>query len=132
MDLIHTRYELESGVATVTLHRPNKINALTGTMRKELIKIFAEADRDDMVRVVVVTGAGEAFCAGADLSHGGSTFDQHKKDGREVKINEHRDGGGQISLAVFNCRKPVIAAINGTRSGCGYYDDSANGYTDRG
>ena len=119
MDFTQTRYELDSGIATVTLHRPNKMNALTGTMREELIKIFAEADRDDMVRVVVVTGAGEAFCAGADLSHGGSTFDQSKKDGREIKISEHRDGAGQISLAIFNCRKPVIAAINGHAVGAG-------------
>ena len=119
MDLTQTRYELESGVAIVTLHRSSKMNALTGTMREELIKIFEAADRDDMVRVVVVTGSGEAFCAGADLAHGGSTFDQYKKDGREVKISEHRDGGGQISLAIFNCRKPVIAAINGHAVGVG-------------
>jgi len=119
MDLTQIRYELDSGVATVTLNRPNKMNALTGTMREELIKIFAEADRDDMVRVVVVTGSGESFCAGADLSYGGSTFDQSKKDSREVKISEHRDGGGQISLAIFNCRKPVIAAINGHAVGVG-------------
>ena len=119
MDLTETRYELDKGVALVMLHRPNKMNAMTGIMREELIKIFNEADRDDMVRVVVVTGSGEAFCAGADLSHGGSTFDQYKKDGREVKISEHRDGGGQISLAIFRCRKPVIAAINGHAVGIG-------------
>jgi len=119
MDLTQTRYELNKGVAIVTLHRPSKMNALTGIMREELIKVFEEADRDDMVRVVVVTGSGEAFCAGADLSHGGSTFDQYKKDGRDVKISEHRDGGGQISLAIFKCRKPVIAAINGHAVGIG-------------
>lgn len=119
MDLNYTRYEVDSGVATVTLHRPNKMNALTGTMREELIRIFAEADRDDTVRVIVVTGAGKAFCAGADLSSGGSTFDQSKKNGRKVTIIEHRDGGGQISLAIFSCRKPVIAAINGHAVGVG-------------
>ncbi|MFO8165409.1 MAG: enoyl-CoA hydratase-related protein [Desulfatiglandales bacterium] len=119
MNLTQIRYELDSGVATITLHRPNKLNAVTERMRDELIKIFAEANRDDMVRVVVVTGAGEAFCAGADLSHGGSTFDEIKKDGRNVTISEHRDGGGQISLAIFNCRKPVIAAINGHAVGVG-------------
>lgn len=119
MDLNYTRYEVDSGVATVTLHRPNKMNALTGAMREELIRIFAEADRDDTVRVVVVTGAGKAFCAGADLSSGGSTFDQSKKNGRKVTIIEHRDGGGQISLAIFSCRKPVIAAINGHAVGVG-------------
>ena len=119
MDLTQIRYDLDRDVATVTLHRHNKMNAMTGIMREELIKIFEETDRDDKVRVVVVTGAGEAFCAGADLSYGGSTFDQHKKDGREVKISEHRDGGGQISLAIFKCRKPVIAAINGHAVGIG-------------
>ena len=119
MDLNYTRYEVDSGVATVTLHRPNKMNALTGTMREELIRIFAEADRDDTVRVIVVTGAGKAFCAGADLSSGGSTFDQSKKNGRKVASIEHRDGGGQISLAIFSCRKPVIAAINGHAVGVG-------------
>jgi len=81
MKLTQIRYELDSGVATITLHRPNKLNAVTERMRDELIKIFAEANRDDMVRVVVVTGAGEAFCAGADLSHGGSTFDEIKRMG---------------------------------------------------
>ena len=119
MDLTHTQYEVDSGVAKVTLHRPDKMNALTGTMRKELIEIFSEADRADTVRVVVVTGAGKAFCAGADLSSGGSTFDQSKKDGRKVTISDHRDGGGQISLAIFGCRKPVIAAINGHAVGVG-------------
>ncbi len=119
MDLTHTQYEVDSGVAKVTLQRPDKMNALTGTMRKELIEIFSEADRADTVRVVVVTGAGKAFCAGADLSSGGSTFDQSKKDGRNVTISDHRDGGGQISLAIFGCRKPVIAAINGHAVGVG-------------
>lgn len=119
MDLIHTQYEVDKGVAKVTLHRPDRMNALTSTMRKELIEIFSEADHDDTVRVVLVTGAGKAFCAGADLSSGGSTFDQSKKDGRKTTISEHRDGGGQISLAIFNCRKPVIAAINGHAVGVG-------------
>lgn len=119
MDLTQTRYELDSNVAIVTLNRPSELNAVTETMRDELIAIFEEADRDDMVRAVVVTGSGEAFCAGADLSHGGSTFDQYAKDGREAKISEHRDGGGRISLAVFNCRKPVIAGINGHAVGVG-------------
>ena len=91
MDLTQTRYELDSGVAIVTLHRQNKMNAVTGKMVEELIKIFEEADRDDMFRVVVVTGAGDAFCAGADLSYGGSAFDQSKKGGRKVNISEHRD-----------------------------------------
>jgi enoyl-CoA hydratase/carnithine racemase len=72
MDLTHTRYEVENGVARITLHRPDMMNAITETMRNELIEIFSEADPDDAVQVIVVTGAGEAFCAGADLSSGGS------------------------------------------------------------
>jgi enoyl-CoA hydratase/carnithine racemase len=119
MELTQTRYEIEKGVATVTLDRPDKMNALTMTMRKELIQIFGAADQDDSVRVVVVTGAGKAFCAGADLSGGGATFDRNAQEGRKVSIAEHRDGGGQISLAVFRCRKPVIGAINGHAVGVG-------------
>ncbi|MEW6665060.1 MAG: crotonase/enoyl-CoA hydratase family protein [Thermodesulfobacteriota bacterium] len=119
MELTQTRYEIEKGIATVTLDRPDKMNALTQTMRKELIEIFGAADQDDSVRVVVVTGAGKAFCAGADLSSGGSAFDRTVQEGRKVSISEHRDGGGQISLAVFRCRKPVIAAINGHAVGVG-------------
>lgn len=119
MDLTQTRYEIDKGIATVTLYRPEKMNALTQTMRKELIEIFTAADQDDSVRTVVVTGAGKAFCAGADLSSGGSAFDRAVQEGREVSVSEHRDGGGQISLAVFKCRKPVIAAINGHAVGVG-------------
>jgi enoyl-CoA hydratase/carnithine racemase len=119
MELTQTRYEIERGVATITLYRPDQLNALTQTMRKELIEIFMEADQDDSVRVVVVKGAGKAFCAGADLSSGGSAFDLTVQEGRKVPIGEHRDGGGQISLAIFRCRKPVIAAINGHAVGVG-------------
>jgi len=119
MNLTQTKYEIEKGVATVTLHRPEQMNALTQTMRKELVEIFAAADQDDSVRVVVVKGAGKAFCAGADLSSGGSAFDRAVQEGRKVGIAEHRDGGGQISLAIFRCRKPVIAAINGHAVGVG-------------
>jgi len=119
MELTQTRYEIEKGVATVTLCRPDKLNALTQTMRKELIEIFMAADENDSVRVVVVKGAGKAFCAGADLSSGGSAFNRTVQEGRKVPIGEHRDGGGQIALAIFRCRKPVIAAINGHAVGVG-------------
>jgi enoyl-CoA hydratase/carnithine racemase len=119
MELTQTRYEVESGVAVVTLSRPDKMNAFTPIMRKELIGIFTQADRDDAVRVVVVTGAGKAFCAGADLSTGGSTFDLSEEQGRKIAISEYRDGGGQTTLAIFRCRKPVIAAINGHAVGIG-------------
>jgi len=115
MELTETRYEIDKGIATITLYRPDRMNAFTPTIRKELIELFAEADRDDAVRVVVVTGAGSAFCAGADLSAGGSTFDRSEK----ATISEYRDGGGQVALAIFRCRKPVIGAINGHAVGVG-------------
>jgi len=95
------------------------LNAFTHTMRKELVEIFAAADQDDSVRAVVVTGAGKAFCAGADLSIGASAFDRKVQEGQKVSIGEHRDGGGQVALAIFRCRKPVIAAINGHAVGVG-------------
>ncbi len=119
MNLTQTRYEIDNGVATVTLYHPEKMNAITPTMRKELIEIFSKVDQDDTVRAVVVTGTGKAFCAGADLSSGGLTFDWNVREGRTIPISEHRDGAGQISLAIFRCRKPVIAAINGHAVGAG-------------
>ncbi len=119
MNLTQTRYEIKDGIAVVTLSRPDKMNAFTLIMRKELIRIISEADQDDSVRVIVVTGEGRAFCAGADLSPGSSTFDQSVQHGRQVSLNEHRDGGGQVTLAVLRCRKPVIAAINGHAVGVG-------------
>ena len=119
MDLTQTQYRIENSIAIVTLNRPDEMNAVTPTMRKELINAFQEADRDNSVRVVVVTGAGKAFCAGADLSSGGSTFDYSEKHGRRASISEHRDGAGQISLSILSCRKPVVAAINGHAVGMG-------------
>ena len=115
MELSQTRYEINESIATITLNRPDRMNAFTPIMRKELVTLLGEADLDDTVRVVVVTGAGKAFCAGADLSGGGSTFDRSGLTG----MGDHRDGGGQVSLAIFNCRKPVIAAINGHAVGIG-------------
>ena len=115
MDLIQTRYEIDRGIATITLHRPDSMNAFTPVMRDELITLFAEADLDDAVRVVVVTGTGKAFCAGADLSGGSSTFDTSEKS----TIGNHRDGGGRVALTIHKCRKPVIGAINGHAVGIG-------------
>jgi enoyl-CoA hydratase/carnithine racemase len=112
------RYELADGVATVTLDRPHALNALTTTMLDELTEAIEQADADDGVRVVIVTGAGRAFCAGADLSAGGRTFDGAAR-GRPAAAEEHRDGGGTFTLRVFNSRKPVIAAINGPAVGFG-------------
>jgi enoyl-CoA hydratase/carnithine racemase len=117
-DLQQTRYAVEDGVALVTLARPDHMNAFTVRMMRELLAIFEAADRDDGVRAVVVTGEGRAFCAGADLGAGASTFDAAKA-GHLVGVGGHRDGGGQVALAIFSCRKPVIAAINGAAVGVG-------------
>ena len=108
-------YEAGEGVLTITLHRPEKLNAFTPTMMRELIDAFDRADADDGVRAVIVTGAGRAFCAGADLSGGGGTFDNTARDTLET----HRDGGGLVALRIFESRKPVIAAINGPAVGVG-------------
>ena len=119
MNLSQTLYEIKDGLALITLNRPDHLNAFTPVMREEFIRIIEEADQDDAVRVIVVTGAGKAFCAGADLSSGGSTFDRTDQEGRPISISRHRDGGGRTVLAIFNCRKPVIAAINGPAVGVG-------------
>ncbi len=106
--------DLQNKVLTVTLNRPDRLNAYTGVMRDELVQLFESADRDDGIRVVVVTGAGRAFCAGADLGGGGGTFDH-----ANVRLADYRDGGGRVALSIFRCRKPVIAAINGAAVGVG-------------
>src|SRR3954447_5356636 len=114
MDYETIRYEVENHVLTITLHRPDRLNAFTPTMGEELIDAFGQASADDEVRVVVVTGAGRGFCAGADLgARGGSTFDY------EGAGAGHRDRGGRVSLAVFESLKPVIVAFNGPAVGVG-------------
>jgi enoyl-CoA hydratase/carnithine racemase len=110
-------FDVTDGVATITLHRPEKLNAFTVTMMKELIAAFDLTDGDDAVRAVIVTGAGRAFCAGADVSGGGQTFDYESQGEREIR--EFRDGGGLVSLRIFESRKPVIAAFNGPAVGVG-------------
>jgi enoyl-CoA hydratase/carnithine racemase len=117
MDSQEILYDVAGRVATITLNRPQKLNAFTRRMRDELIDAFARADADDGVRAVIVTGAGRAFCAGADLSGGGATFDYAKRD--DAGQEDHRDGGGRVSLSIFAMKKPVIAAINGPAVGVG-------------
>jgi enoyl-CoA hydratase/carnithine racemase len=107
-------YEVAEGVCTVTLNRPDKLNALTGRMLGELLEALEAADADDAVRAVIVTGAGRAFCAGADLSQGGRTFDRGS-----VAAEAHRDGGGTFALRAYDMKKPLIAAINGPAVGFG-------------
>ncbi|SOZ40182.1 crotonase/enoyl-CoA hydratase family protein [Cupriavidus neocaledonicus] len=112
------RYAVEDGVATITLHRPDQLNAFTAQMMHELIAAFDATDADDNVRAVIVTGSGRAFCAGADLSGGSSTFDFEKRYGASPDT-AHRDGGGRVSLRIFRSLKPVIAAVNGAAVGVG-------------
>jgi enoyl-CoA hydratase/carnithine racemase len=116
MEFTEIRYELVDQVLTITLDRPQRLNAYTQMMQRELIEAFDRADADDDVRAVVVTGAGRGFCAGADLEAGGSTFDwRERQTGDEIP----RDGGGRLALRIFECTKPVIAAINGPAVGVG-------------
>ena len=116
-------YRVEDGIATVTLNRPDKLNAFTARMRDELIAVFDETDADDAVRAVIVTGAGRAFCAGADLSSGGQTFDyaarQEAARDENLVHGVYRDGGGMTTLRIFRSLKPVIGAINGAAVGIG-------------
>ncbi|MGH2852883.1 MAG: crotonase/enoyl-CoA hydratase family protein [Solirubrobacteraceae bacterium] len=116
MDFEEIRYELADRVLTITLNRPERLNAFTPTMGRELIEAFDRADADDDVRAIIVTGAGRGFCAGADLAAGGATFDwRDRAEGDQIP----RDGGGQVTLRIFDSLKPVIAAINGPAVGVG-------------
>jgi enoyl-CoA hydratase/carnithine racemase len=116
MEFEEIRYEVADGVLVITLNRPDRLNAFTGTMGRELIAAFDRADADDDVRAVIVTGAGRGFCAGADLGGGGQTFDSGEfRDDGEVP----RDLGGEVSLRIYASTKPVIAAINGPAVGVG-------------
>jgi enoyl-CoA hydratase/carnithine racemase len=116
-------YALDDGIATITLNRPDKLNAFTAHMMVDMINAFDETDGDDKVKAVIVTGAGRAFCAGADLSGGANTFDRNQPQAlerEEGKVGEiYRDGGGRVTLRIYESLKPVIAAVNGPAVGVG-------------
>ena len=119
MTFEHTRYDVADKIATITLHRPDRMNAFTGRMAVELIEAFDRADADDDVRAVIVTGAGRAFCAGADLGGGGDTWGQTSKFVAAETERYPGDGGGRVTRRIFDAKKPVIAAINGPAVGVG-------------
>jgi len=126
-------YDVADGILTITLNRPDRLNAFTDRMMTELVDAFDRADADDAVRAVIVTGAGRAFCAGADLAAGGKTFDYAARDDRpdrqgapvtddgEIDWSHQavRDSGGRLTLRIYECLKPVIAAVNGPAVGIG-------------
>jgi enoyl-CoA hydratase/carnithine racemase len=116
MEFEQIRAEVTDRVLTITLNRPDRLNAWTATMGRELIEAFDRADADDEVRVIVVTGEGRGFCAGADLAGGGETFDYRARGNTDPVP---RDNGGVFTLRVFESTKPVIAAINGPAVGVG-------------
>jgi enoyl-CoA hydratase/carnithine racemase len=112
-------YEVSDQIATITLHRPDKMNAFTGTMMHELLTALDRTDADDDVRAVIFTGSGDrAFCAGADLSGGERTFSRGGSD-IQANVGVPRDGGGMVSLRIFESKKPVIGAFNGAAVGVG-------------
>jgi enoyl-CoA hydratase/carnithine racemase len=110
-------YQVVDRVAIITLDRPEHLNAFTYRMHEELLDALDRVDRDDDVRAVVVTGRGQAFCAGADLSAGGSSFEAETSRGSDGTV--YRDTGGRVALRLFGCTKPLIAAINGPAVGVG-------------
>ena len=118
------KYEVKEKVLTIILNRPDRLNAFTGQMMNDLISAFDSASNDDEVRVVIVTGEGRGFCAGADLGAGEATFNRDenpraKKTDDKDNLEWLRDGGGRTTLAIYDCSKPIIAAINGPAVGVG-------------
>ncbi len=127
MDFQDIAYEVDDGVLTITLDRPDQLNAFTVRMQHELVAALDQADADDDVRVVIVTGRGRGFCAGADLSMGAQTFDIEANIGDAAAVSSdggpsdavHRDEGGLLTLRIFDLAKPIIAAVNGPAVGVG-------------
>jgi enoyl-CoA hydratase/carnithine racemase len=116
-------YAVEDGIATITLNRPERLNAFTARMMADLIAAFDLTDADDAVKAVIVTGAGRGFCAGADLSGGAAAFD-HRASADPIRLQARvggvqRDGGGRLTLRIYESLKPVIAAVNGAAVGVG-------------
>ena len=112
-------YQVKNSVLTITLNRPEKLNAFNGVMGREIVDAIGRADQDDDVRAIIFTGAGRAFCAGADLSKGAESFAQLQPDLDNTGSAESADSGGKVSLALYDCKKPIIAAINGPAVGVG-------------
>lgn len=120
MEYREIAYDVDGRVATITLDRPEALNAFTNVMLGELLDAFDRIDEDDAVRAVIVTGRGRGFCAGADLSAGGATFDDRRgRPDTQGDAPVPRDGGGRVALRIFACKKPVIAAVNGPAVGVG-------------
>src|SRR6201991_900534 len=122
MDFEQIRYQVDGRILTITLNRPDRMNAFPGRMCDELIAAFDRADADDEVKVVIVTGAGRAFCAGADLERGGETWGKHSEYLAKQDPAAQRyvgDGGGRLTRRIYDFNKPVIAAINGPAVGVG-------------
>ena len=115
MDFEQIATDVADGVMTITLNRPDRLNAWTAQMGHEMRAAFDYADAEDDVRAIIVTGAGRGFCAGADLHSGGDTFDYRKRE----SSGPARDNGGELTLRIFDSTKPVIAAINGPAVGVG-------------
>ena len=109
--------DIADGIMTITLNRPDRLNAFTRDMLAEMTDALDLADADDRVRGIVVTGAGRGFCAGADLGSGGDTFNADTRTDRPGGL--HADGGGLLTLRIYECKKPIVAAINGPAVGVG-------------
>jgi len=116
-------YEVQDGIATITLNRPDRLNAWTPKMMMDLMSAFDHTDADDQVRCVIVTGAGRGFCAGADLAAGSKTFAAGEREAERAALGDTedvtRDGGGRFTLRLLESLKPVIAAVNGPAVGVG-------------